>query len=66
MDESGAMLTRLRVILMEWETGYQEAYEATVVTIRKHPFIPSLLETFLTSKVDNSTPSVCWSRCCVS
>lgn len=51
LDGSGALLTRVRVALTEWDTGYQDAYEAAMTTIRGHPFIPSLLDTFLTSKV---------------
>lgn len=51
LDGSGALLTRLRVALTELETGYQVACEAALTALGKHPFIPSLLNTFLTSKV---------------
>jgi hypothetical protein len=51
LDGAGAMLTRLRMVLTDWETGYQNGYEASLASIRTHPFVPSLLDTFLTSKV---------------
>lgn len=51
LNGPGALLTRLRVALTELETGYKVACEAALTALGKHPFIPSLLNTFLTSKV---------------
>lgn len=54
LDGAGAMLTRLRLVLTEWETNFKEGFAANLVSIQQHPFIPSLLTTFLTTKVPSS------------
>jgi hypothetical protein len=51
LDEAGAQLTRLRVALTEWDSGYEEACEATMAALRSHRYLPTLFNTFLTSKV---------------
>ena len=51
LDWSGALLTRVRVALTEWSSGYQEACRLAMTALGTHRFLPSILNTFLTSKV---------------
>jgi hypothetical protein len=51
LDGAGATLTRLRLVLTEWETDFQDGFAANLVSVRRHPFISSLLTTFVTTKV---------------
>ena len=51
LDEAGALLTRIRVALTEWDSGYEEACEAAMAFLWNHQYLPTLFTIFLTSKV---------------
>ena len=51
LDGAGALLTRLRMALTEWDSGYQEAREAAMSLLDDHPFLPSLLANTVNDKV---------------
>ena len=51
LDEAGALLTRIRVALTEWDSGYEEACEVAMAFLWNHQYLPTLYTIFLTSKV---------------
>ena len=57
LDEAGALLTRLRVALTEWDSGYEDACEAVMASLQNHQYLPTLFTIFLTSKVYVSSHS---------